>query len=552
MIKEAVCHKMDKEFVYAIEKGKYVIKLRTKKDDVTSVYLAFCDKYLNKRGDEEGTIYQSQMHKSFSDELFDYYEIILDSTALCVRYFFILKDDKEVTYYGNYHFFSEPISDLDYMFDFSTAVKDDELFIVPSWAKGSIVYQIFVDRFARDKGATDESWYELPVLGTRKRYGGTLKGITSKLDYLENLGVEVLYLTPIFQSNTDHKYVIEDYLKIDTDFGKKRDLKELITKAHEKGIRIILDGVFNHTSVMFFAFQDVLKKQQKSEYKDWYYINKFPVKFEFDKQSKVLPNYLTFGYSAGMPKLNTTNPKVKEYIFKVVKTYLDMGIDGYRLDVADEIPHSFWKEFRKYVKSISQDALIIGEVWHESSEWLKGDEFDTVMNYEFNKSVERLCLDKKYKCSDFINDFNYVNSRLNVRIRNLLWNLIDSHDTPRFLTKVGGKKKILKFALALQMVLPGMPMIYYGDEVGMVGEDDPDCRRGMLWDKDKIDEELFSYYKHWIKIRKDNEALKLGQLIIDDIDDENRIIHITRKYFVDQIKIEIDAKKFEVKIIEII
>lgn len=130
MIKEAVCHKMDKEFVYAIEKGKYVIKLRTKKDDVTSVYLAFCDKYLNKRGDEEGTIYQSQMHKSFSDELFDYYEIILDSTALCVRYFFILKDDKEVTYYGNYHFFSEPISDLDYMFDFSTAVKDDELFIV--------------------------------------------------------------------------------------------------------------------------------------------------------------------------------------------------------------------------------------------------------------------------------------------------------------------------------------------------------------------------------------------------------------------------------------
>ena len=212
-----------------------------------------------------------------------------------------------------------------------------------------------------------------------------------------------------------------------------------------------------------------------------------------------------------MPKLNTSNPEVREYIFNVIRKWMSFGIDGWRLDVADEVSHNFWREFRKVVKKENKDALIIGEVWYESSPWLLGDEYDTVMNYLFSDNVKKLLIDKEYKVSDFDNENNFLRGRMHTRVQPILWNLIGSHDTPRFLTQANNNYDILKLAFALQMTLPGMPMIYYGDEVGMEGGKDPDCRRGMIWNKEKQNKNILDYYKKWIRIHKNYSALKNGE-----------------------------------------
>ena len=262
-----------------------------------------------------------------------------------------------------------------------------------------------------------------------------------------------------------------------------------------------------------------MENQENSKYKDWYYPFSFPLKWKWGEK----PNYWTFGYAGPMPKLNTSNPEVREYIFGVIRKWMALGIDGWRLDVADEVSHDFWKAFRKVVKSINKDALIIGEVWYESSPWLLGDEYDTVMNYLFFDNVKKLLVTKEYKVSDFDYENNFLRGRMHTKVQPLLWNLIDSHDTPRFLTQADNNEEILMLAFALQMTLPGMPMIYYGDEVGMQGGKDPDCRRGMLWDKNKQNREIFDYYKKWIKIHKKYSSLKNGEFKTIYVNDDANV-----------------------------
>ena len=549
MNKEAVFHKMDKEYAYATSSNTFLIKLRTSRDDLKSVKLYYCDKYLRKYRIKQGKLYFKEMSKVFSDELYDYYEVEINIDVICLRYFFKLTDTNgDTLYYGNYRFSNKIFNDIGDMFDFSMQVRVEEIFDTPSWANGAIVYQIFPDRFARDDFDTSGIWYDAPKRYSKTLYGGTLKGINQHLDYLIDLGIQVIYLTPIFKSSSDHKYNTDDYMMIDEGFGTEQDLKDLIDNCHQNNIKIILDGVFNHSGTDFFAFKDILINQENSKYKDWYYIKSFPIELEVNKSRQEKPKYLTFGYGRWMPKLNTSNKEVREYIFEVARKYLRLGIDGYRLDVADEISHDFWKEFRKVVKEINKDALIIGEVWYESTPWLLGDEYDTVMNYEFSRDINHIVNNKNYKCSDFVNDISFLLGRVHKNVRNTLWNLIDSHDTARFITSSKSKKK-LKFALALQMVFPGMPMIYYGDEIGMFGGNDPDCRKGMVWDKKRQDIELLEYYKKWINIRKNSKALTLGTTKFIDIDDKNNTFKIVRQYKKDIKTILVDAKNYIVEII---
>ena len=549
MNKEAIFHKMDKEYAYAINSNTFLIKIRCKKNDLKEIKLYYCDKYLRKYNKSVGRLYQKTMSKVFSDELYDYYEVEVNIDVICLRYFFKLIDNNDnFSYYGNYRFYTKTIKEIGEMFDFSMQVRVEEIFDVPSWANGAIVYQIFPDRFARTNNDTSGIWYEAPKRFSKTLYGGTLKGISQHIDYLKDLGIQVIYLTPIFKSSSDHKYNTDDYMKIDEGFGSEEDLKELIDICHSNDIKLILDGVFNHSGTDFFAFKDILVNQENSKYKDWYYIKSFPVDIDPKKTRLQKPNYLTFGYGRWMPKLNTSNKEVREYIFNVAKKYLDLGIDGYRLDVADEISHDFWKEFRKVVKKVNSAALIIGEVWYESTPWLLGDEYDTVMNYEFSRDINLIVNDKNYKCSDFVNDLSFLLGRVHKNVRNVLWNLIDSHDTPRFITSSKSKKKLM-FACALQMVLPGMPMIYYGDEIGMEGKKDPDCRRGMIWDESRQDKDLLKYYKKWINIRKSSKALQKGITSFVDIDDENKCFKIVRKYKNEVKTIFVDVKKYKVEII---
>ena len=520
MNKEAIFHKMDKEYFYALDKDTFLVKLRCAKGDLFKVRLGYCDKYLNERNiPVEGDIHYTDMIKVASDELFDYYEATIKTHVIVIRYFFELRDWEDIiSYYYGYRFYNEEPKLHFGMFDASQPVREEEIFDTPNWANGAIVYQIFPERFARKNLNTDGNWYLTPMNRT-EMLGGNLRGIIDALDYLEELGIEVIYLTPIFKSSSNHKYNTDDYMEIDPTFGTEDDLKELVEKAHNKNIKIILDGVFNHSGYEFAPFKDLMENQENSKYKDWYYPFSFPLKWKWGEK----PNYWTFGYAGPMPKLNTSNPEVREYIFGVIRKWMSLGIDGWRLDVADEVSHDFWKAFRKVVKSINKDALIIGEVWYESSPWLLGDEYDTVMNYLFFDNVKKLLVTKEYKVSDFDYENNFLRGRMHTKVQPLLWNLIDSHDTPRFLTQANNNEEILKLAFALQMTLPGMPMIYYGDEVGMQGGKDPDCRRGMLWDKNKQNGEIFDYYKKWIKIHKKYSSLKNGEFKTIYVNDDANV-----------------------------
>ena len=213
-----------------------------------------------------------------------------------------------MAYYGNHNFYEERITSIDRMFDCPQNLREEEIFELPAWAKNKVVYQIFPSRFATDKDVPEEVWYQAPI-GHQADLKGSLRGIINRLDYIKELGADILYMTPIFSSSSSHKYNIDDYYAIDPSFGTREDLKELVDRAPEMGMYVILDGVFNHTSWDFFAFQDIREKQEKSQYLNWYYIQDFPLVMERGKR----PSYKTFSYAAPMPKLNLNNKETADY-----------------------------------------------------------------------------------------------------------------------------------------------------------------------------------------------------------------------------------------------
>lgn len=329
----------------------------------------------------------------------------------------------------------------------------------------------------------------------------------------------------MFQSRSSHKYDTDDYYAIDPSFGTKEDLKELVRKAHALGMYVILDGVFNHTSVNFFAFQDILKHQGGSMYLDWYYPQELPLKAARGRK----PGYKAFGYYGDMPKLNLQNRAAADYIIDVAVYWVrECGIDGWRLDVGDEISHTFWKRFRREIKAVKEDALIVGEIWHFAGDFLAGDEWDSVMNYPFYYAVLELAASQTMGASAFMDRLGFMRGNLNRALDGYLWNFIDSHDTARFLHSAGKSVKKQKLAAALQLLLPGMPMIYYGDEAGMEGGPDPDCRRGMLWEEDRRNGALFAYYQALIQLRHQYPVLTEGELVEAYAQDETGLIRMER------------------------
>ena len=302
------------------------------------------------------------------------------------------------------------------------------------WCDRAIFYQIFVDRFhmgscSKDRNYIDKDWGELPK--PKGFYGGDLPGITEKLDYLQDLGINSIYLTPIFQSPSNHKYDTIDYEEVDAMFGTNRDLKELVESAHKRGIKILLDAVFNHCSCLCKQFQDVLRKGKESVYYDWFIIRG-------DRPVLEQMNYECFAACNYMPKWNTNNPEVQKFLLHIATKWIkEYGIDGWRLDVADEVSHDFWRQFRKAVKAAKPDALIVGENWHDSRPWLEGDQFDSIMNYSFTKA----CLDyfayEKYSAQRFCERLSEILMRNTDQVNEMMLNLLDSHDTERFLTNVG-------------------------------------------------------------------------------------------------------------------
>ena len=520
----AIFHDMDKRFCYAIDKDLFVIRVQVKKDDMKEVILHYEDKYIPiERKDTRMTL---PMKKVATSQFHDYYEAQLQMHLICLRYFFEFTDMQgEKVYYGNYEFDKECITNRDRMFDCPQNLREEEMFEVPQWAANKVVYQIFPSRFATTQPVDKELWYKAPITPMDDLHGN-LRGIIEHLDYIKDLGIDVVYLTPIFKSNSCHKYDTIDYYQVDPSFGTTEDLKELVQKSHERGMKVVLDAVYNHTGREFFAFQDILEKGEKSKYLDWYFIDELPPRGEWGE----IPNFKCFGYYGGMPKLNLKNPEVEKYITDVACYWIkECDIDGWRLDVGDEISHFFWKNFRKAIKAVKKDMLIIGEIWHYAGDFLEGDEWDTVMNYPFYLNLIDLLADEKINVSQFVQNLGYLKGRLNKKCYPLMWNLIDSHDTARFLHLCHDNKKKQHLAAAFQLLMPGMPMVYYGDEYAMPGANDPDCRRGMYWDEEYQDKEMYNWYKKLMQIRKAHACIVEGEMIETITNDDDDTIVMIRK-----------------------
>ncbi|WP_368503726.1 glycoside hydrolase family 13 protein [Alkalihalophilus sp. As8PL] len=502
MFKEAVYHRPKNEFAYAYDDKTLHIRLRTKKDDIDDVELIHGDPY--EWSDETGWIFQKErMRKTGSDDLFDYWfqEVIPPFRRL--RYGFNLRSNEEELTYTERGFFNDSPRDPGFYFCFPF-LNEADIFHPPEWVKDTVWYQIFPERFANGDPSTNPKdtlpWGSCEPTPTNF-FGGDLKGIEDHLDYLKSLGITGIYLTPIFKAHSNHKYDTIDYMEIDPQFGDKKTFKLFVERCHAKGIRIMLDAVFNHSGFYFAPFQDVVEHGAESAYRDWFHIHEFPLKVD------ERPNYDAFAFVPSMPKLNTEHPEVKTYLLEVATYWIkEFDIDGWRLDVANEIDHAFWRDFRKEVKAIKPDAYILGEIWHDSMPWLVGDQFDAVMNYPITSAIVDYIGKKSMDKQTFIEQTTKLLHLYPKPVQEVAFNLLGSHDTPRILTLSDDQKDRVKLQALLQFAMPGTPCIYYGDEIGMQGDGDPGCRECMIWEDDKQDKDLFAYMQHIISLRTKYEA----------------------------------------------
>ncbi|MBO4435377.1 MAG: glycoside hydrolase family 13 protein [Fibrobacter sp.] len=382
----------------------------------------------------------------------------------------------------------------------------------PAWVKDAIFYQIFPDRFCRSERyhavGKFVPWGTKPT--RENMFGGNLTGIEDKLEYIKDLGANAIYLCPIFKSNSNHRYHTVDYFEIDPVLGTLKDFDRLVKKAHKLGLRIILDGVFNHCSRGFFQFNSLMELGQNSPYVDWFHVKGWPLNAYSGK-----PNYECWWNFPALPKFNTDCAEVREYLFSVAEYWTKRGIDGWRLDVPNEIDDdSFWQEFRKRVKAINPEAYIVGEIWDAPERWLQGDQYDGVMNYLFRKAVMKYLFDENpISTEEFC---NRLQEAFPVGRGDIPMNLLGSHDTTRLKSQPCACWARIKFALTLMFFMPGAPCIYYGEELGMLGGKDPDNRRSVPWEKlpEMQQEPVYALVKELTEMRSSSPVLRDGKMEI--------------------------------------
>jgi glycosidase len=506
VVAEELYHGTGMEYACLSTRNRLRIRLRTRKGDVEEARALL------------GSGRTCPMERFATLGRHDFFEATVPIRTATARYAFKIRDGETTIYFG-----SKGASKRKSRVSLFSFKPSGPFLETPGWVRDAAFYQIFPERFQNGDPSNDpkvpmrpegKAWnihdrYMEPWGGKpsyNNFFGGDLKGILEKLPYLEELGISAIYLNPVFRSVSNHKYDTADYMKVDPGLGDMDLFKELTRTCHEKGIRVIIDGVFNHTGDEFWAFRDILKNQQKSRYLKWYFVKSFPVVVKGN------PPYEAWWGFGDMPKLNTRNPEVREHLLKVAAYWIrEGGADGWRLDVPNEVPHDFWVEFRKRVKAARRDAYIVGEIWQIRPEWLRGDEFDALMNYPFRQALIDFFVYEKIDAGEFdaalmLEHLHYPEQALPVR-----FNLIGSHDKPRFLTVCRGEERKLRLAVLFQLSALGAPVIYYGDEIGMEGGKDPDNRRCFPWDKKKWNPGLRAWYKKLLSIRRNEKSLRRGR-----------------------------------------
>lgn len=381
---------------------------------------------------------------------------------------------------------------------------------IPSWVPDAVFYQIFPERFRNGDEANDpprrRDWNDVP--SRENFFGGDLAGIVDGLDYIAQMGFNALYLNPIFEAGSNHKYDTHDYFKVDPSFGDDASFERLIQEAHAQGIRVVLDGVFNHCGLKFAPFQDVRANGESSRYVNWFDVYDYPVKTE------PIPNYATCGGAHYLPRLNAADPEVERFISRVALHWLDRGIDGWRLDVPYEIHPDFWRRFRRTVKEHSPEAYLVAEEWRDPVPYLHGDTFDGVTHYRLREIGFDYIIKNALTGEAFGRALDALRQRLPEGSEFGMLTLLGSHDTPRLLTECGGDTRKASLLQTMMLTLPGAPLVYYGDENGMEGGNDPDCRRPMKWEEDAWRHEIRAPLLRLLELRNRFPVLRRGSVRI--------------------------------------
>ena len=491
---------------YPLDGETLRVRLRTRRGALAHCIVQWGDRYAPRKAD-----LQQPMDLWAQDTGYDYWQAALHQPTHRVHYLFRV-DDGRVWYW-----FGEEGLSLDEPGTFMTSgyfhfayMHQSEVFDTPKWAREGLVYQIFIDRFRNGDPSNDPPgtvpWGTPPT--STMRAGGDLQGIIESLLYLEELGVTTLYLTPIFLANTNHKYDTIDYNQIDPTFGDEDTLRRLLDAAHARGFHVVLDAVFNHSGRDFEPWRDVAEHQEQSRYKDWFHIRSFPVD---PRATEAEATFEHFGNHPYLPKLNTQNPELRAYLLGVAERWTRLGIDGWRLDAANEVEHAFWRDLRKVVRAINPEALLVAEIWHEAAQFVRSGELDGLTHFPFWGACRGFIAQGTLDAAGFGN--RLTRARVPYPQQAVLWNVLGTHDTPRFLTDCRGDVRRVLAALTVQMTYPGVPHIYYGDEVGLTGENDPGCRGCMIWDPSRQNTVLREYVRSLVALREEHPALRDGSCI---------------------------------------
>ena len=398
----------------------------------------------------------------------------------------------------------------------------------PQWVRDTVWYQIFPDRFRRAGSEPGETPWRTGPVTNGERFGGNLAGIREKLGYLRDLGVNGLYLTPIFAAGSVHKYDTESYERVDPDFGTNEEFAALVKEAHDAGIRVMVDAVFNHGGGLFAPWRDVGEKGPASAYWEWFLVNRWPLPEE--RRDTRDGRYYSFAFSDQMPKLNTNHPEVIEYFCGLCERWVrEYGVDGIRFDVGNEVSHHFLREMRRRVLAVRSDVYLLGEIWHDASPWLEGDEYDAVMNYPFRQAVADFFSHPRRTARELGWSLYECLGRYRSQTAEVLFNLLDSHDTDRLFRRAGGEDSFFQ-QLTLLLTLPGSPSLFYGTEIALPGGHDPDCRRCMPWDELETPEnkERIRQVKCLIGLRRTLPDLKGGALEFVETDPGSRFVRYRR------------------------
>ncbi|MEG2950051.1 MAG: glycoside hydrolase family 13 protein [Clostridia bacterium] len=494
--RQAVTHRPCSEFAYAEDEQTLVIRLRAARDNLLS-----CVLYYGDRADPSNApVFTAvPMRAAASDLLWDWFEVKLSPVYPRVQYYFELQTAQERAFFYADHF-AEALPGLRlgdrwldhrceyYQFPY---IRREDLYTVPAWFQNAVVYNVFPDSFASAEGRLEAQAKRVEREGivSVSRLGGTLNGIRMNLAYVQALGFNTLYLNPFFHAEAYHKYDTVDYLHVDPCMGTDKDFAALVNEVHRRGMHILIDGVFNHCGQNFFAFRDLLEKQEASPYRDWFYTAPLPAALPNEGEP---PSYACFAYVPSMPKLNTGNEEASAYFCEVGKHWVrEYGVDGWRLDVANEVDHRFWRDFHSAVLSVNPQAVLIAEAWEEARSFVCADQFHAAMCYDFRRFARDFFALGAMDAAQMNDRLVWLRMRYSEPAARAQLNLLDSHDVPRFLSLCGGNTAKLRQAIALLMLFPGVPCLFYGDERELQGIEENEYRQPMPWDAAPCETERF-------------------------------------------------------------